>query len=511
MVSYRYNSFQVDMVDCYWIFQFYHKPVRSCFILAKKKARIYAGCGVSQMPIYYNEMEEKFMKFVKCISVMTTVLTLASGVLTGCGGNPAAAASTESVNTSQGAYAGQTLKLAVLEGVNTTEMWGQIIEAFEAKTGATVEFSTSKDLDGVIAPQLKAGNFYDVIYLPQNREKALPETMLKENAVLEITDVLDMKVMGEDVTVGEKILPGFIGNLSTNPYGDDKVYMMPMAYYPCGLFYNKSNFTENGGELELPATWDEFFALSAQTDIPLFAYPHGGYLDSFTYAMIAEIGGLDFFEKAMRYDEEVWNSSEIDQMFDILGKLAANTNPSVTSNTSNANYPKNSQKLLDNEALFLANGTWVVDEMADAPRVDGFEWGFMPLPAMEDGGDRCSYTLFQHCWIPAGAENPELGKLFMTYLYSDEAVNVFSSIGGLSLPVAGMTEKLPAEKQLFYSMFENGVTPVVGAFTITAPVEGVSINNELCFTIDSVVNGTKTVDEWKANTRKAIDALREAL
>ena len=37
MVSYRYNSFQVDMVNCYWTSQFYHKPVRSCSILAKKK------------------------------------------------------------------------------------------------------------------------------------------------------------------------------------------------------------------------------------------------------------------------------------------------------------------------------------------------------------------------------------------------------------------------------------------------------------------------------------------
>ena len=50
MLSYRYNSFQVGMVDCYWTSQFYHKPVRSCAILAKKKARIYAGYGVSQTP-----------------------------------------------------------------------------------------------------------------------------------------------------------------------------------------------------------------------------------------------------------------------------------------------------------------------------------------------------------------------------------------------------------------------------------------------------------------------------
>src|SRR5699024_11044001 len=41
----------VDMVNCYWISQFYHKPVRSCFILLKKESCIYAGSGVSQTPI----------------------------------------------------------------------------------------------------------------------------------------------------------------------------------------------------------------------------------------------------------------------------------------------------------------------------------------------------------------------------------------------------------------------------------------------------------------------------
>ena len=50
MVSYKYNSFQVDMVNCYWISQFYHKPVRSCSFLAKKKVRFYAGLGVLQTP-----------------------------------------------------------------------------------------------------------------------------------------------------------------------------------------------------------------------------------------------------------------------------------------------------------------------------------------------------------------------------------------------------------------------------------------------------------------------------
>lgn len=50
MVSYRYSSFRVDMVDCFLLIRFYHKPVRSCLIFMKKKSLFYAGFRVSQSP-----------------------------------------------------------------------------------------------------------------------------------------------------------------------------------------------------------------------------------------------------------------------------------------------------------------------------------------------------------------------------------------------------------------------------------------------------------------------------
>ena len=40
-----------------WALKFYHKPVRSCSILSKKKARFYAGCGVSQTPMVKQDKE----------------------------------------------------------------------------------------------------------------------------------------------------------------------------------------------------------------------------------------------------------------------------------------------------------------------------------------------------------------------------------------------------------------------------------------------------------------------
>ncbi len=457
---------------------------------------------------------------------ISTVLAfgMSLSMLTACGGatssstaastaaseSTAASASTSAAATGTGDYAGQTLKVAAIETAYGAEMWQQIADGFEAKTGATVELTTDKNLEDVIDPQMKAGNFYDVVHLAAGREKALPETMLKENAIEEVTDVLSMNVLGEDITVGEKIIPGFTGNLTTNPYGDDRVFMMPMFYGPCGLFYNKANFTEGGGDLELPTTWDEFFALADQTDIPLFTYPVAGYLDAFTYALIAEIGGQDFFNKALQYDETVWSSPEMDKMFEILGKLAENTNDATTGYANNDNFTKNQQMILDNEALFMPNGNWVIGEMADAPRAEGFEWGFMALPAIEEGGDRYSYTFFEQSWIPAGAENKELAKVFLTYLYSDEAAEIFAASGAVQ-PITGMTDKLSDDNKVYYSVYDNGAKAAIGTFATTAPVEGVNIKEDVCFTMDSVVNGTKTVDDWKAAVQASCAALREAM
>ena len=73
------------------------------------------------------------------------------------------------------------------------------------------------------------------------------QPFIKDNNLAELTDVLSMKVPGEDVTVNDKILPGFTDNSIIKPYGDGKTYLMPMFYAPCicqffinGKFYSDS-------------------------------------------------------------------------------------------------------------------------------------------------------------------------------------------------------------------------------------------------------------------------------
>lgn len=96
----------------------------------------------------------------------------------------------------------------------------------------------------------------------------------------------------------------------------------------------------------------------------------------------------------------------------------------------------------------MPNGTWIVGEMADAPRADGFKWGMTALPAVKAGGDSYSYTWFEQAWIPSGAEHQDAAKLFISYLYSDKACEIFAKAGAIQ-PVLGIADKLEGDMSCF--------------------------------------------------------------
>ena len=409
-----------------------------------------------------------------------------------------------------------TLKVAALESAYGADMWKQIKAAFEAENeGVTVELTIDKNLEDVISPDMKAGNYPDVIHLATGRPLALTETMTKDNALRDLSAILEMTVPGENVKVKDKILPGFLDTSLTKPYSDGKTYLMPMFYGPCGLFYNAGLFQQKGWEV--PKTWDEMWELGEKAKaegIALFTYPTTGYFDAFFYGLMYSIGGDAFFQKATHYAEGVWDSAEATQLFDIVSKLASYTEKTTVANANNESYLKNQQLILDNKALFMPNGTWVVGEMVDVPRADGFAWGFAPIPAVKSGGDLYSYTFFEQIWSPKEAKNPELADKFIAFLYSDKAADIFRSNkdNPAIQPITGISDKLEGESKMMYGIYDDGtVKPALGAFATTDPVEGVSMAASLFDTVNSLVSGDKTVADWKAAVKAASDKLRAAL
>ena len=332
------------------------------------------------------------MKKKKVLSALL-VTAMTASLLAGCG------------SPSNGSVQEQVLKVAAFEGGYGAEMWSEVVAAFEAShPGVTVELTIDKKLEDVISPSMKAGDYPDVVHLATGREAALTETLTKENALLPLTDVLDMTVPGENVKVKDKIIPGFLDTLATNPYGDGVTYYAPMFYSPCGLFYNAGLFKEKGWNV--PTTWEEMWALgdtAAEEGIALFTYPTTGYFDAFTYATLASAGGADFFNSCMTYEDGIWESENASKVFNLIGQLAQYTEGTTVANANNDNFTKNQQLILDNKAIFCPNGTWLPGEMAAAPRAEGFEWGFMAIPAVNAGGAGCSFCWFEQMWIPAAA------------------------------------------------------------------------------------------------------------
>ncbi|MFC8298007.1 carbohydrate ABC transporter substrate-binding protein [Micromonospora orduensis] len=406
----------------------------------------------------------------------------------------------------------KTLKIAAFEGGYGRDMYLQVVDAYKAKhPDVDVQLQLSKTLEDEISPNMKAGKFPDVVVLPQGRKAALAETLVKDKALEDLTGVLDMTVPGEQSTVRAKLADGIVGNLSTNPYNDDKTYLMPMYYAPTGLVYNKGLFAQKGWQV--PTNWDDMFKLgdTAKAEgIALFTYPTAGYLDSFFFALLADVGGEQFYKDAMTYSEGVWKTAQARQVLDITAKLLSYAAKTTVGYANEQDFTKNQQSLLDNKTLFMPNGTWVVGEMKDAPRATGFEWAMAPLPAVTAGGKRYLTTIVESVWVPSDAKNKDAAKDFVAYLYSDEAAGIFAKANAIQ-PIKGIASTLPAEIAPFYQLYEDpSITALVGGFASTAPVEGVNIKGTLFDTANSIISGDKTVDQWQTALNDASEKLRQA-
>lgn len=467
------------------------------------------------------------MKKKMVAALLAAVMTV--GTLAGCGQAPAAEeapaaeqeteapAETEAeapaeTETAEAPVLEGTLKVAAFEGGYGADLWTEVAKAFEeTHPGVTVELTVDKKIEDVITPGMKAGDYPDVIHCATGREAGLTETLTKEKGLLPLTDVMEMTVPGEEVKVKDKIVPGFLDTLATNPYGDGVTYYAPMFYSPCGLFYNAGLLEEKGWSV--PQTWDEMWELGEKAKaegIALFTYPTTGYFDAFMYALLSSAGGPEFFDKCMTYEEGIWESEEAKKVFDIVAKLAEYTEPTTVANANNESFTKNQQLILDNKAIFCPNGTWLPGEMADAPRSENFKWGFTAIPAVNEGGAGCSFCWFEQMWIPAAAENQDLAKEFVAFMYSDTATAIFAKANAIQ-PVVGIGDSLEGDNKLFYSVYDTGATAVMGGFAATTPVEGTTMADALFGTVNSIVSGDKTVEEWIAAVTEVSDKYRAAM
>lgn len=460
-------------------------------------------------------------KVVRKLMALALVSAMATSMLAGCGssddsgkgsGKDADKGSEETV-----------LKVAAFEGGNGTQIWEDIAKAFEeSHDGVKVELEMSPELDKDLTKAIQNGDVPDVVYYNLGQPSGFTETMLKEEAIADISDVFDDELK-------DKMLDGILDGTDAQPYGDGKIYLAPIFYTPTGFWYNATLVGE-GKQYEIPTTWDEFFALGEQAKKDghaLFTFPTTGYFDATIYAMLAQAGGLDFYNDALKYDANTWTSDEGKKVLDTVAKLVGKdyTQEDTVSNANaDGGFKINQQNVIDGKALFMPNGNWVIGEMAASTPAD-YEWGMMGVPKWSEDESQSVYTFTEQMWVPADAPNMDLAKEFVKFMYSDEVVDIClnnkttdkesgkESDTPVVVPVKGAADKLPdgVTKDCYAAATADDVVAVTGKWATTAPIEGLDMAKAVYGPVESINTGDMTVDEWQKQLVETWEKCADAL
>ena len=460
-------------------------------------------------------------KVVRKLMALALVSAMATSMLAGCGSSDDSGK--DSGKDADKGSEETVLKVAAFEGGNGTQIWEDIAKAFEeSHDGVKVELEMSPELDKDLTKAIQNGDVPDVVYYNLGQPSGFTETMLKEEAIADISDVFDDELK-------DKMLDGILDGTDAQPYGDGKIYLAPIFYTPTGFWYNATLVGE-GKQYEIPTTWDEFFALGEQAKKDghaLFTFPTTGYFDATIYAMLAQAGGLDFYNDALKYDANTWTSDEGKKVLDTVAKLVGKdyTQEDTVSNANaDGGFKINQQNIIDGKALFMPNGNWVIGEMA-ASTPEDYEWGMMGVPKWSEDESQSVYTFTEQMWVPADAPNMDLAKEFVKFMYSDEVVDIClnnkttdkesgkESDTPVVVPVKGAADKLPdgVTKDCYAAATADDVVAVTGKWATTAPIEGLDMAKAVYGPIESINTGDMTVDEWQKQLVETWEKCADAL
>ncbi len=413
-------------------------------------------------------------------------------------------------------FADKELNIAVFQGGYSEDYWNQIIELFQAKyPGVKVNMTISPKIGEIIRPQIIAGNPPDFISLNDSEASGVISALVKENGLLEITDVFEENALDKEVPLKDIIVDGMLESTKCAPYKDGKIYLAPFDSGPMGFVYNKTLFEQKGWEV--PTTWDEFFALGdvAEKDgRALLTYQgiYPSYLESILFPTIANAGGIEAIQDICSYKEGSFKTEYVKKALDVIAKFAEKGY--LMDGTTALNHTQSQADMMMGKALFIPNGTWMESEMAESPREgdDTFEFALMPVPSFSDNDNRYILSSYEQFSIPARAKNAELAKEFLKFLYTDESLRLFAAASNAVYAVKDGRELakdyLTPSTYNMYSAYD-GATAMMMDWNSLPQGTKIALNTEIfdnCVT--AVLNGEMTTDEWMENVEKAFAQIR---
>lgn len=289
---------------------------------------------------------------------------------------------------------------------------------------------------------------------------------------------------------------------------DDQLWGLGAESEFVGIFYNQTLIDQEG--LTVPQTLDEALefcrAASELGYVPIAHSQNPGWQAYFTFTMpVHNNVGVEEMEALLFDGEGRWDSPEIARAVESV-YVDMKEAGCFIDDLNGLDFDGAVDLFNSGEALMLPTGTWVVDRIVEFSKTNDIQ--MMPWFAIEEGQERV-YTqgMGSAYFLSAASEHPDEAALFLDYLFSPEAVQLW--VGGASrippVPVDTTTPELsdlaPLQKYVIDTLeaAEAGEGSLGWNIDLLAPEE-FNVMQESGF--QAVWAGTKTIEEQLADLQE---------
>ena len=295
----------------------------------------------------------------------------------------------------------KTITVVAYDRGEDEAFWNGVKSEFEkANSGVTVNLILSEDAAYEVRDRILGGNSPDVVFLPSDEESGVTNALVKDKAMLALTDI-----------ESDSLAPaGAFDNNICKPYEDNVTYIAPIFFERTGLIYNKELLSENG--FSVPQTWDDFISVAEackNKNFSFFTYAGAEpdeFVDIFAAALVPVIGAEEM-AKILDCDEEAWKNENIKTFAEKVEKIIK----LVVSGSSTKSKEDTMDALKDGKALFVSGTEEDLKEL----NKDGEKYAICAYPAIS--GSATNIVSFSEMYIPVEAKEPELAKDFIKSVY----------------------------------------------------------------------------------------------
>ena len=329
----------------------------------------------------------------KVITIVVTLLTLASFVLSACGApavteapapteaqqEPAPTEAPEAAPTE--APAVEPTELVYWSMWNESEKQADVIKAaiaeFEGShPGVTVNVNwAGRDIRKILPPALDGGQSIDIFEADQN--------WLLGNLAKYLTPLDDYAAQPSYDTEGKSVLETILpATVTFSLDKDGKLTSLPSSPFAVMFFYNKDIFVQAGVD-KAPETFAEFIAAGEKVKAAGYDFvtaDQDSYMDVWLGYYANRAKSCDFLVETLKDKTgEMWKDPAWEQMAKDLGELSAKGlwSPQASANVSPAGQ---TEVAIGTAAVYL-NGTWFPSEVSSTTGPD-FKWGQFAFPAV---------------------------------------------------------------------------------------------------------------------------------